>query len=112
MDDGWNRRFHVSRYLCAPASFALHYRSGRFCAALDFNFNRRNYGDNADARDLASRNFWAFSNSVYCWLVFTRWCNLVFHGIVFRGFEDPGLLVDHGRFRGVLVLTARTKLID
>lgn len=103
VDNGWNRRFHVSRYLCAPTSFLLHFFGGSFCGSLESNFDRLHYGDNVDARDLAKRIFWAFSNTVYCWLVFTRKCNLVFHCIVFRGFEDSGPQANHCRFRGVLV---------
>lgn len=102
VDDGWNRRLHVSRYLCAPPSFVLHNLGGYFYAAFESNFNRHNYGDSADARDLARSNFWAFSNSIYYWFVFTRWCHLVFHGVVFRCFEYPGLRANHDRFRGVL----------
>lgn len=36
-------------------------------------------------------------------VVFTRWCHLVFHGVVFRGLEDSGLRDNHGRFRDVFV---------
>lgn len=80
----------------------LQYFGGRFCGTLESDFDRRQYGDNVDARDLEKRNFWAFCNTVYCCLFFTRWCHLVFHGVSFRGFEDPGLRANHDRFRGVL----------
>lgn len=100
--NNWNQRLHVSRYLCAPTSYLLHYLGGRFYTALEDELNRLNYGDDANACQLNNLKFWAFSNYVYCWLFFTSWFHLVFHGVAFRGFESPGLRANHVLFRGVL----------
>lgn len=102
VDQGCNHRIHVSRYLCAPTSFVLHYFGSRLCAVLEAGFHRRTYGDNDDAQDLATHNFLAVRISVYPWLVFTRRCHFVYHGVCIRGFETPGHRAKHGRLRFVL----------
>ncbi len=99
---GWLENLECSRYLCVPTPWVYLY-FGSLVTHIDYKTGQTRDITSAEMTALVSR-FEAQGRAEYCWFAFVRWVQLVFYGVSFRGFSDPGLRANNGRFTGVLTL--------
>lgn len=90
----------VESLVGAPSPWTALYL-GYYMTAVDFRTGRVRSEDNGqDVRHRSQIHQWMRMEVVY--LFFVHWVHTIIHGVTHRGFNDPCLRANHGRFTGIL----------
>lgn len=100
MPDGWVDEVEGERLVGAPSLWTAMYY-GSFLTLRDFRTGV-NPDNTQPARMRLVTQFRRWMRMEASFLFFARWVHTVIYGVTNRGFSDPGLRTNHGRFEGVL----------